>query len=99
MNLSTSLRTYRSFLHFSLFFFAACADNGTLVTFDDLPGTELPIPNSYNNINWGNGYYINRYTYGNASGYYTATVREVHILRNLVQHHVEFKYLMCQSYN
>jgi hypothetical protein len=44
------------------------------VTFDDLPSTELSVPNGYNNINWGNGYYLNRYTIGNANGYYTATV-------------------------
>jgi hypothetical protein len=65
---------YRLFLHFSLFFFLACAGNGTLATFDDLPGDLLAVPNCYHNISWGNEYYINRYFYGNASGYYTATV-------------------------
>jgi len=73
IDLSTPLRTYQSFLHFSCFF-SVCAGNGTLVTFDDLPNNFVPIPNCYNNINWGNGYYLNRYSVGNTSGYYTATV-------------------------
>jgi hypothetical protein len=89
---------YRLFLHFSSFF-SVCAGNDTLVTFDDLPSTSSLVPNGYHNINWGNGDYINRYTFGNASGYYTATVREVHILRDPAQHHVEFKYMTCQSYD
>jgi hypothetical protein len=42
---------------------------GILITFDDLTGTELPVPAGYNNLTWNNFYYLDGLTYGSASGY------------------------------
>jgi len=45
------------------------------INFDDLPGTLLPIPNGYNNLNWSNYYYLDGVNYyGNPSGYQNGVV-------------------------
>jgi hypothetical protein len=40
-----------------------------LVTFDDLPGSDLLVPNGYNSLNWSNFYYLDAATYPGPSGY------------------------------
>jgi hypothetical protein len=43
--------------------------------FDDLPGTIVPIPNGYGNLNWNNFYYLDAVNYyGNPSGYLNGMV-------------------------
>ena len=45
------------------------------IGFDDLPGTLLPIPNGYNNLNWNNFFYLDGVNYfGNPSGYQNGVV-------------------------
>lgn len=45
------------------------------LTFDDLAGTLLPIPNGYGNLNWNNFYYLDGVNYpSNPSGYQNGVV-------------------------
>ena len=45
------------------------------LTFDDLAGTILPIPNGYGNLNWNNFYYLDGVNYpSNPSGYQNGVV-------------------------
>ena len=45
------------------------------LNFDDLPGTILPIPNGYGNLNWSNYYYLDGVNYyNNPSGYQNGVV-------------------------
>lgn len=63
-----------NYINHFVYHLLVCADDGILVTFDDLQGTKAAIPMPYNNINWINGHTIHRDVYGNKSGAYTATV-------------------------
>jgi hypothetical protein len=47
--------------------------NATILTFDDLASTMLPVPNGYGGLNWSNMYYLDSTGYPN-SGYFTGTV-------------------------
>jgi len=40
-----------------------------LLTFDDLSGTQVPMPAVYDNLTWSNFYYLDGLTYGLPSGY------------------------------
>lgn len=51
--------------------------------FDDLPGTILPIPNGYGNLNWNNFSYLDGVNYyGNPSGYQNGVVSPNNVAYN-----------------
>lgn len=53
------------------------------INFDDLPGTILPIPNGYYNLNWNNYWYLDGVNYfGNPSGYQNGVVSPNNVAYN-----------------
>jgi PEP-CTERM motif len=61
---------------------APAAARAATITFDDLSGSENPVPNGYGGLNWGNFYYLNADTYGTPSGYQNGTVSHPNVAYN-----------------
>jgi uncharacterized repeat protein (TIGR03803 family) len=55
----------------------------SLMTFDDLKGTGLPVPDGYNGLNWNNFYYLDGVNFsGNPSGYGAGVVSQSNVAYN-----------------
>ena len=53
-----------------------------LITFDDLTGTGLAVPEGYNNLTWNNFYYLNPATVGGPSGYTAGLISAPNVAYN-----------------
>ncbi|HUD48046.1 MAG TPA: choice-of-anchor tandem repeat GloVer-containing protein, partial [Candidatus Baltobacteraceae bacterium] len=53
-----------------------------LITFDNLIGTHLPVPNGYFGLTWSNFYYLNGVDYGEPSGFTAGVVSTNNIAYN-----------------
>lgn len=64
---------------------AGASAQATVLTFDDLPVNEAPIPNGYGGLNWSNMYYLNTFnlaTYYPTNGYTNGTVSGDYVALN-----------------
>ena len=52
-----------------------------VITFDDLAGSQLPVPANYDNLTWSNFYYLNGPAYG-PSGYAAGAVSSSNVVYN-----------------
>lgn len=53
-----------------------------MLTFDDLSGTNNPIPDGYGGFSWGNFYYLDGVNYSSTSGYQNAVVSPNNVAYN-----------------